>query len=133
MHRMMTLIAASVAVTGLCVPNACAQNIAANIAPPADLHPPVNLDADTLRAQFSRSQLGLKPQTTASESGIELPFGLSYNRDAKSLVMPLDQKSEWGIGVGLNINSPSSVGLSPSSPFGLIPKRTPGLMLHKKF
>ncbi len=133
MHRMMTLIAASVAVTGLCVPNACAQNIAANIAPPADLHPPVNLDADTLRAQFTRSQLGLKPHTAESVSGIELPFGLSYNRDAKGVVMPLDQKSEWGVGVGLNVNSASAVDPAISNPLGLVPKRTPGLLLHKKF
>ena len=64
---------------------------------------------------------------------LELPFGLSYIREAKGLVMPLDQKSEWGVGIGLNINSSNSVELSPSNSLGLVPKRTPGLMLHKKF
>ena len=133
MHRIMTLIAASMAVAGFCVPAAFAQNAAANLIPPADLHPPVNLDADTLRAQFTRSQLGLKPQTGSTVSGIELPLGLSYNRDAKGLLMSLDEKKEWGVGVGLNINSSSAVDSAISNPLGLIPKRTPGLMLHKKF
>jgi hypothetical protein len=133
MHRLMTQIAASMVVAGFCAPAAFAQNSAANLAPPADLHPPANLDADTLRAQFTRSQLGLKPQTGAKTSGIELPFGLNYNRDAKGLVMPLDEKSEWGVGVGLNVNSASAVDPAISNPLGLVPKRTPGLLLHKKF
>jgi hypothetical protein len=47
--------------------------------------------------------------------------------------MPLDQKSEWGVGVGLNINSSTPVELSPNGILGLQPKRAPGLMLHKKF
>ena len=133
MHRLMTLIAASMAVAGFCVPVAIAQNAAANLAPPAGLQPPANLDADSLRAQFTRSQLGLKPQTDSAISGMDLPFGLSYNRDAKGLTMPLDEKNEWGIGVGLNINSSSAVDSAISNPLGLAPKRTPGLMLHKKF
>ena len=133
MHRLMTLIAASMAVAGFCVPVAFAQNINTNLVPPADLHPPVNLDADTLRAQFTRSQIGLKPKANTTVSGIELPFGLNYNRDAKGLLMPLDKKNEWGIGVGLNVNSSSSVDSSISNPLGLVQKRAPGLMLHKKF
>jgi hypothetical protein len=133
MHRLMTLIAASMVVAGYCVPAAFAQSTATNLTLPADLHPLVNLDADTLRAQFTRSQLGLKPQTGATVSGIELPFGLSYVREAKGLVMPLDQKNEWGVGIGLNINSANSIELSPSNSLGLVPKRTPGLMLHKRF
>ena len=132
MHRLMTLIAASIAVAGYCVPVAFAQDSATKFAPPADMHPPANLDADTLRAQLTRSQLGLKPQGGATTSGIALPFGLNYNRDAKGLVMPLDERSEWGVGVGLNINS--EAGIDPvSNPLGLPAKRTPGLMLHKKF
>jgi len=47
--------------------------------------------------------------------------------------VPLDQKSEWGVGVGLNLNNPNTVELSPSSSLGLQPKRAPGVMLNKRF
>ena len=133
MNKLMTLIAASMAVAGFYTPASFAQS--ANTVPPADLHPPARLDADALRAQFTNSQLGLRPQAPAKSSATELPFGLNYNRDAKSLAMPLDEKNEWGIGIGLNINSANPVGLTPSNgnTFEVQPKRAPGLMLHRKF
>ena len=133
MYRMPMLIAATTIATGLFAANSFAQNATFSAAPPAELHPPINLDAVTLRAQLTPGQLGLKPHPGARVSGIELPFGLNYNRDTKGLVMPLDQKSEWGVGVGLQINSYSTVELSPSNTLGLQPKRAPGFMLHKKF
>ena len=133
MYRLPILIFAATLATGFSITNSFAQNATYGAAPPADLHPPINLDADTLRAQLRPSHLGLKPQSAGAALGIDLPFGLSYNRDAKGLVMPLDQKSEWGVGVGLNINSSTPVELSPGNTLGLQPKRAPGLMLHKKF
>jgi hypothetical protein len=133
MYRLLMLIAATSIAVGACVSNCVAQSTRDTISPPADLHPPINLDADTLRARFALSHLGLKPQTPPNSDGIALPFGLDYNRSAKALVMPLDQKSEWGVGVGLNMNSAPVVELSPSSVLGLQPKRAPGIMLHGKF
>jgi hypothetical protein len=127
------LIAAAATVAGVFGTNSFAQNATFGAAPPADLHPPVNLDADTLRAQLTPGHLGLKPQSGAAASNMGLPFGMNYNRDAKGLVIPLDQKSEWGVGVGLNINSSATVEISPGSALGLQPKRAPGLMLHKAF
>ena len=133
MNRLLTLIATATIATGFSIANAFAQNSTFSAAPPANLHPPVNLDADTLRAQLAPSQLGLKRHSGSSSTGIDLPFGLSYNRDAKGLVMPLDEKNEWGVGVGLQMNSSRTVEMSPSNTLGLEPKRAPGLMLHKKF
>ena len=133
MYRLPMQIAAATIATGLFAANSFAQNATYGAAPPANLHPPINLDADTLRAQLTPGQLGLKPHAGATASGIGLPFGLNYNRDTKGLVMPLDEKSEWGVGVGLQINSSRTVELSPSNTLGLEPKRAPGLMLHKKF
>ena len=127
------LIAAATVAAGFAVTNSFAQNATFGAAPPADMHPPINLDADTLRAQLTPGQLGLKPQSRADANSIDLPFGLRYNREAKGLVMPLDQKNEWGVGVGLNMNSTTPVELSPSNTLGLVPKRTPGLVLQKKF
>jgi hypothetical protein len=133
MCRLLMLVAAaSIAASGF-VTTCLAQNARETVAPPADLHPPVNLDADTLRSRFASSHLGLKPQSAANASGLALPFGLDYNRDTKSLIMPLDQKSEWGVGVGLNLNSSKVIELSPNGVLGLQPKSAPGLMLHKKF
>lgn len=110
---------------------------AQNSVPPADLHPPINLDADTLRAQagYAGSHLGLRPGSHAGNlSSSGLPYGIDYNREAKSLLVPLDQKNEWGVGVGLNMNSSKVIELSPGSALGLQPtNRAPGVMLHKKF
>lgn len=128
MYRTLMLIAA-----GSFVTNCLAQSAGDTVSPPANLHPPINLDADTLRARLAPSQLGLKPQTSNLPGGITLPFGIDYHRDTKGLVMPLDPKNEWGVGVGLNLNSSSIVELSPSSVLGLSPKRAPGVMLNKKF
>ena len=131
MDRSLTLVAAVAIAAALHALPAFAQDAGQNIAPPADLHPPINLDADTLRARFANGQLGLKP---SAGSGTALPYGIDYNREAKSLVMPLDQKSEWGVGVGLNLNSSKIIELSPSGVLGLQqPNRAPGIMLHGKF
>ena len=133
MNRLLTLIATATIATGFCIANSVAQTSTFSGAPPANLHPPVNLDAETLRAQLAPSSLGLKRQSGSSSTGIDLPLGLNYNRDAKSLVVPLDEKNEWGVGVGLQINSSRTVELSPTNTLGLEPKRAPGLMLHRKF
>jgi hypothetical protein len=132
--RTLMLLAAATLAAGSIATVSFAQSAVTTMSPPADLHPPIQLDADTLRAKLTPSHLGLKPQSgSAASNGIELPFGINYNREAKGLVVPLDQKNEWGVGVGLNINSSSTVELSPSSSLGLQPKRAPGFMLHKKF
>ena len=124
--RLLTLLAATAA--AFVTSHAWAQNVA----PPADLHPPVKLDADALRAKLTPSHLGLKPQGNAGSVG--LPFGLNYSSETKGVVIPIDQKNEWGVGVGLNINSSKTIELSPSSSLGLQPgNRTPGIMLQKKF
>lgn len=132
MYRLLMLNAAATITAGLLVANSFAQNATYGAAPPVDLHPPVQLDAAALRAQLAPGpgHIGLKPQ---SATGVELPLGLSYNRDARGLVMSIDQKNEWGVGVGLNVNSTAPVEVSPGNTLGLQPKRTPGLMLQKKF
>ena len=80
------------------------------------------------------STLGLKPHSgAAAYTGINLPFGMNYSSETKSLVMPLDQKNEWGVGLNLNLNSSATVEPAPSSGLGLQPKRTPGVTLQKKF
>ncbi len=128
MYRTLMLIAA-----GSFVTTCFAQSAGDTVSPPANLHPPINLDSDTLRATLAPRQFGLKPPTSNLPAGITLPFGIDYHRDAKGLLMPLDQKNEWGVGIGLNLNSSSIVELSPSGVLGLSPKRAPGVMLNRKF
>jgi hypothetical protein len=132
-YRLQILIAAAATVAGVLATNSFAQNATYGAAPPADLHPPIKLDAYTLRAQLMPGHLGLKPQSGAAANDPGLPFGMNYDRDTKGLVIPLDQKSEWGVGIGLNINSSATVEISPGSTLGLQRKRAPGLMLHKAF
>ncbi len=133
MYRCFMLTAIAMAASHFFIAGSYAQSEGTTIAPPADLHPPVTLDADTLRARLSPSQLGLRPNTSSKSLGADLPFGLSYSNESKGVVVPLDQKSEWGVGVGLNLNNPNTVELSPSSSLGLQPKRAPGVMLNKRF
>src|SRR4051812_47066963 len=128
MFKSLTVIAAVTAAA--LAPAAIAQNGA----PPADLHPPINLDADTLRSRFATGNLGLKPSTGQSAPAAALPFGIDYNREVRGLMVPIDEKNEWGVGVGLNMNQSKVIELSPGSALGLQqPNRTPGLTLHKKF
>ena len=132
MSRSLTLIAAAGIAAAIYALPAAAQSTGQTAAPPADLHPPINLDADTLRARFASGHLGLKPNSAGSDAA--LPYGINYNRDAKSLIVPIDEKNEWGVGVGLNMNSSKVIELSPGSALGLQqPNRAPGLMLHRKF
>jgi hypothetical protein len=132
MSRSLTLIAAAGIAAAIYALPAFAQSADQNAAPPADLHPPINLDADTLRARFASGHLGLKLNSTAGDA--VLPYGIDYNRDTKSLIVPIDEKSDWGVGVGLNMNSSKVIELSPGSALGLQqPSRAPGLMLHRKF
>lgn len=130
MYRILMLIVAASMATGTVATTCLAQNAGDNVAPPANLHPPIHLDEDTLRARFAPSSVGLKPRTS---NIITLPFGIDYHRETKALVMPLDQKNEWGVGVGLNLNASSIIELSPSSVLGPNSKRAPGVMLNRKF
>ncbi|MEO7725890.1 MAG: hypothetical protein ABIS45_01395, partial [Burkholderiales bacterium] len=80
MYRWLMLIAAtSIAVAGYISP-CFAQEARESDSPPANLHPPVALDAATLRLRFAPSNLGLKPQSNANanSSGTAMPFGLDY-------------------------------------------------------
>ena len=76
MYRHSMLIAATAGlVTSAFVATCVAQEAVYSAAPPANLHPPVTLDADTLRARLAPSHLGLKPQLSSNPLGITLPFG----------------------------------------------------------
>ena len=115
--RLLILLAASSIATG-----SLAQGAATTASRVADLQLPVS------------STLGLKPNSdAAANAGVNLPFGMNYSSETKSLVMPLDQKNEWGVGLNLNLNSSPTVEQTPSSGLGLQPKRTPGVTLQKKF
>ena len=87
MSRSLTLIAAAGMAAAIYAVPASAQSTGQNVSPPADLHPPINLDADTLRARFASGQLGLKPNTGSSDSA--LPYGINYNRDMQRQVAAL--------------------------------------------
>lgn len=134
MDRALPLIAGAVFTAAISISPVYAQSTGEGLVPPADLHPPINLDSDTLRARFGSSNLGLKPSNVPGAASA-LPYGIDYNRETKSLVVPLDRKNDWGVGVGLNMNTSSRIiELSPSGVLGLQqPNRAPGLMLHGKF
>lgn len=110
-----------------------AQNAGAPAWPSSDQSPALKFDSDDLRARQSPGTLGLRPYSGGTKEGINLPFGLNYSSEAKSLIVPLGEKSEWGIGLNLNVNSSRAIELAPSSSLGLQPKRTPGITLQKKF
>ena len=130
--RMLTLLTAATLVASSAATGTFAQSAGVAALPPADLNPTSKIDIDTLRSRLAPSSLGLK-LNSATTQGSDLPYGLTYSGDAKSVMMPLDQKNEWGVGLNLNVNSPPTVELAPSSSLGLQPKRTPGVMLQRRF
>ena len=67
---------------------------------PATLQPPSRTAIDAFTSQES---VGLRRPANNLRERIDLPFGLNYNRDAKSLLMPLDDKNEWGVGVNAQV------------------------------
>ena len=130
--RMLTLLTATTLIAGSAATSTFAQSAGAAVMPPADLNPTPTIDTDTLRSRLAPGSIGLQPRSATTE-GSDLPFGLNYSGDAKSVMMPLDHKNEWGVGLNLNLNTPPTVELAPSSPLGLQPKRTPGVMLQRRF
>jgi hypothetical protein len=131
-RKLMLLTATTLAAAAITV-NSLAQNAAASIPASAELRAPIDTGEDMLRSRQTPSTFGLKPQPGSANPGIALPFGMNYSRETKSLMMPLDPKSEWGVGLNLNVNSSPGLEQSPSSGLGLQPKRTPGVTLQKKF
>ena len=78
MDRALPLIAGAVFTAAIFVMTpAFAQSTGEGLVPPADLHPPINLDSDTLRARFGSSNLGLKP-SNVSGAALALPYGIDY-------------------------------------------------------
>ena len=130
--RMLTLFTATTLAASSVATGSFAQSAGVAVLPPADLNPTAKIYVDTLRSRLVPSSLGLKPNP-ATRQGSDLPYGLTYSGDAKSVMMPLDQKNEWGVGLNLNVNSLPTVELAPSSSLSLQPRRTPGVMLQRRF
>jgi len=131
--RLLMLLAASSLAAGSIALHAQAQNANTDASPQAELRPPASVDFDTLRARLAPSAFGLKPQSASSKEGLALPFSLNYSRETKSVMMPLDEKNAWGIGLMFNVNSAPGLEPATAPALGLQPKRTPGIMLQKKF
>lgn len=93
---------------------------------------PVELDALTLRARATPSQLGLQSPTGANGQP-DLPLGLKFRDDTGSVVKPLDARNGWAVGVGANPDAARPVELSPNSSLGLTPKPGARLLLEKRF
>jgi len=132
LRKKILLIATSLA-AGPLFANALAQNAGTPVPTFGELRAPIETGANTLPSQLAPGNLGLKPNSGSVRSGIDLPFGMNYSRETKSLMMPLDQKNEWGVGLNLNLNSAPGLEQSATPGLGLQPKRTPGIMLQKKF
>jgi hypothetical protein len=74
----------------------------------------------------------LRPPVASLRERLAPAYGLSYHRESKTLLLPLDEKNEWTMGLNLNLNSVPNVG-SPPSGLNLEPRRTPGFIFQKKF
>ena len=129
--RMLMLFTAATVVAGSAATGSFAQSAGVAVLPPADLNPAVKIDTDAFAFDAGARRVGLKPRSAAI--GSDLPLGLSYSGDAKSVMMPLDDKNEWGVGLNLNLNAPPAVEIAPNSTLGLQPRRTPGVMLQRRF
>jgi|SRR5208282_895324 len=110
------ILLAMAAVTVASAGNAIAQNSAPS-APSSDSHNPIKLK--------------LEDFTNPHSSGIVLPFGIDYNHETKSLVMPLDTQKHWGVGVNLDISNVKD--FNANSWLGAELKKTPGVVLQRNF
>ena len=131
--RLLALLTATMLIAGLATTNSLAQGAGASLSTFGELRAPIDNGADTLSSRMTPGTLGLRPHAGGTNQGIDLPFGMNYSRETKSLLVPLDQKSEWGLGLNLNLNSAPVLEQSPSAGLGLQPKRTPGVMLQRRF
>ena len=131
--RLLMLLTAGSLAAGSIAFHALAQSANTDASPQAELRPPASVDFDTWRTPLAPSAFGLKPQSASSKEGLALPFSLNYSRATKSVTMPLDEKNTWDVGVMLNVNSAPGLEPATAPALGLQPRRTPGIMLQKKF
>lgn len=131
--RLLILLAAGSLAAGSIALHAQAQSADPDALPRTGLRPPASVDFDAFRERLAPSAIGLKPQSARSKEDIALPFSLNYNREIRSIIMPLDEKNTWDVGVMFNVNSAPGLEPATSPALGLQPKRTPGIMLQKKF
>ncbi len=131
--RLLMLLAAGSLAAGSIALHAQAQSANPEASPRAELRPPVSVDFDTFRARLAPSPFGLKPKSGGSKEGLALPFSLNYSRETRSVMMPLDEKNTWDVGVMLNVNSAPGLEPATAPALGLQPKRTPGILLQKRF
>jgi hypothetical protein len=99
---------------------------------PTALQPQARSAEEVFTTQDS-ARLSLRPPVASLRERLAPAYGLSYHRESKSLLMPLDEKNEWSLGLNLNLNAVPNVETSPSSGLNLQPRRTPGLTFQKKF
>ena len=131
--RLLMLLAAGSLAAGSIALHAQAQSANTDASPQAELHPPASVDLDTLHERLAPSAFGLRPQSASGKEGLALPFSLNYSRATKSIMMPLDEKNTWDLGVMFNVNSAPGLEPATAPALGLQPKRAPGIMLQKKF
>ena len=131
--RLLMLLAAGSLAAGSIAFDTQAQDLTSDGSPQAKLRPPASIDHDTLHTPPSPGAFGLKPQSAGSKERSALPLSLNYNSVNKSVIMPLDEKNSWGLGVMLNAYSAPGLEPTTSPALGLQPKRTPGILLQKKF
>ena len=131
--RLLMLLAAGSLAAGSIALHAQAQSASTDASPQAQLRPPASVDFDAFRQGQPPSPFGLKPQSASNKDSLALPFNLNYSRETRSVMMPLDEKNTWDVGVMLNVNSAPGLEPATAPALGLQPKRTPGIMLQKKF
>ena len=113
--RLLVSLAAATA-AGAVVQNALAQDSAFSTAGPSE---------------HSSIKLKLEDFARPHDGGIALPLGIDYSRQTKSVVMPLDLKREWAVGVNLDIGDAAK--FNSESGLGVELKKTPGVVFQRNF
>jgi len=82
-------------------------------------------------SRHSPVKLTLEDFTKPHIHGIELPLGMDYSHETKSLVMPIDEGRRWGVGVNLDIGDAKD--FNATSGLGAELKNTPGVVFQHSF
>jgi hypothetical protein len=97
---------------------------------------PSNSPAVELRIENGTASYELSPNAQGLKAKVPrsaLPFGMDYNGAARTLIVPLDDRYDWGVGLDFDAGSPPPIELAPASSLGLQPKHSPGLLLQRRF
>ncbi len=81
--------------------------------------------------RFINGLFDAKPKRNGDS--LDLPLGINYSREAKGLMLSLDDDKAWGIGVGLDLSNRPGAPDTPVNGVIIDYRPAPGAVLQRRF